>query len=292
MTSNLDVLAPTAMNWIHVPIRAAARWAAAVLLTVAVAPAQADVLEFRGTVEASQRAELSSRIDGVVSDILFAGGERVAPGDPLILLDRADAELALEIARAGVARAEAETLFARGESERVRTLSQRGVSSPARRQASDLALRRAEASLATARAALRRAELDLERTVIRAAIDGVVGRPLTAVGAFVEAESGAPLGEILRIDPVVVAYRVPFAVRLATLQSAGVQTLEALFERISLRVSLPDGRVLAEGAKPEAASAAVDRNDGTLLVWATVANPERLLRPGMDVIVRSTVAPD
>ncbi|MEO0624460.1 MAG: efflux RND transporter periplasmic adaptor subunit [Pseudomonadota bacterium] len=249
----------------------------------------AEPLVFEGRVEAISRAELSSRLDGVVAEILFSGGESVEAGQPMIRLDPADAKLDLAAAEASRASAKAQLTLATQDAERTRSLHRRGIATPAQLQAAEAELARAAATMRMADVDLKRAQLMVERTVIRAPITGYAGRPLAVAGAFLEAESGAPLGEIVAIDPVVIAYRVPYATRLATMTEAGVETLDALFERLEIAVVLPGGAEYPIRGRPDHASALVDPADGTVTVRAQLANPDALLRPGMTITVRSRV---
>ncbi|MEM1045270.1 MAG: efflux RND transporter periplasmic adaptor subunit [Pseudomonadota bacterium] len=253
--------------------------------------ALADTLRFEGRVEAVRQAELSSQLNGIVAEILFSGGEYVEAGRPMIRLDRADADVALAVADAHVAQAEAELEGATSEANRQETLFQRGISPDAVVAPARTAKAAAEAALALARAERRRARLDRDRTLIRAPISGFVGQPLTRVGAFLEAESQAPLAEIVALDELVIAYRVPYATRLETLQNSGAKSLDALLERIELAFDLPDGSRFPHGATPSHASATVDPADGTVAVRAKVRNPDAILRPGMALTVHVTILP-
>ena len=252
--------------------------------------ASAESLVFQGRVEAAERAELSSRLDGVVAEILFSGGEAVTAGQTMIRLDPSDAQLDLAVAEARLSKARAELAGAEREATRQEELFKRGIASDAVVGPARTARAAARASVALAEAERARAELDVSRTLIRAPITGVAGQPMTAVGAFLEAESGAPLGEIIALDPVILAYRVPYATRLATLAASGAPTLDALFERISLSVELPGSVTYPYRASPDNASASVDPPDGTVTVRAPIANPGALLRPGMEITVRVTIA--
>lgn len=265
---------------------------AGLLLAAAfVAPfANAETLVFQGRVEAAERAELSSRIDGVVAEILFSGGEAVASGQAMIRLDPSDAELNLAMAKARLDEARARLSGAERAAQRQEELFARGIASEAVVGPVRTTRAAAQAAVALAEAEQARAKLDVERTLIRAPISGYAGRPLTSTGAFLEAESGAPLGEILALDPVILAYRVPYATRLATLADSGAATLDALFARISLDVELPGGVAYPHSARPDYASATVDPQDGTVTVRAPIANPNAILRPGMDITVRVTIA--
>lgn len=260
------------------------------LCAVLIAPASslvADDWSFDGRIEAGATAELSSRVDAVVEKILFTGGERVEAGQAMIELDADDARLDVAAAEAAVLRAAAEVDLARQEADRAQELRRREVATPARLQTAAAALRRAEADLAGAEVDLSRAELALERTVIRAPIAGFAGPPETAVGAFLEAEAGPPLGRIASLDPAIVAYRVPYATRLAAMAASGAPSLEALFQRIEITIELPNGIFYPHASRPERAAATVDPDDGALTVRAPIANPDAVLRPGMALTVHS-----
>ncbi|MEM6847977.1 MAG: efflux RND transporter periplasmic adaptor subunit, partial [Pseudomonadota bacterium] len=265
--------------------------ALATALTVpAIGPAVAqDVTRYEGWIEAKETAVVSTQLDGVVAEILFVGGERVEPGEPLILLDPFGAEIALAAARAQRDAAKAQLTGAEQEANRAAQLTTRGVASAARRDATETDRAAAAAQVAAAEAVLRRAERDMERTVIRAPIAGHISRPTVAVGAFVEAESGSPLAAIVALDPVLVAYAVPYAARLDTLRQAGANTVSELHDKITLTIELPGGSTYAQTTRPSFASAQVDPTTGAVTVWAEVANPDTLLRPGMAVTVRSAL---
>ncbi|MEL6479106.1 MAG: efflux RND transporter periplasmic adaptor subunit [Pseudomonadota bacterium] len=252
-------------------------------------PAIAETLVFEGRIEAAEQAELSSRLNGVVAEILFSAGDAVTADQPMIRLDPADAELALAVADARVAVAEAELEGAAREAKRQERLFQRGISPDAVVGPARTAKAAAEAALALAQAERNRSLLDVERTVIRAPIDGFAGPPETATGAFLEAEAGPPLGRIVALDPVVIAYRVPYATRLATMAETGAETLERMFDRIDLSIVLPGGALYPHTVRPDTASALVDPSDGTVTVRATMPNPDMLLRPGMAVTVHARI---
>ncbi|MEM6904462.1 MAG: efflux RND transporter periplasmic adaptor subunit [Pseudomonadota bacterium] len=254
-------------------------------------PLAAETLTFEGRVEAVHRAELSSQLDGVVAEILFRAGDEVAAGQPMIRLDEADARLALRMAEARLAAARAELEGAAREAQRQEQLAARGIAPESVLAPLQTAKAAATAALALAEADLARAELDLSRTVIRAPIAGFAAPPLTNIGAFLEAESGAPLGRIIALDPVMIAYRVPYATRLETLSRAGAINLDDFFARIEITVLLPGGTPYPHRGQPDHASAEVDPADGTLTVRAALPNPEGLLRPGMPVVIHSTIGP-
>lgn len=252
-------------------------------------PAAAEPLVFHGHVEASQEAVLASRLNGVVAEILFRGGEAVEKGRVLIRLDPDDARLALAAAEARLARARAELALADSRAKRQDALNARGVLSDAASDPARAALAQAEAELALAVVERDRAALDLTRVEIRAPITGFVSRPLAALGAYVEAEAGAPLATIVALDPAIVVYDAPYAARLQALADSGAPTVEALLARVRLRLVLPGGGTYAATSTPDSSGATVDRATGAIAVRAAFPNPNALLRPGMEVTVLSEI---
>lgn len=249
----------------------------------------ADPLVFEGRIEASERGVLASRLTGVVTRIMIEGGDRVTTGQPLIWLDRTDAEIALEIAEARVAEAQARLDGALRRAARQVALHDRGIASDATLGPVQTEKAMAEAAVALAESERRRATFDVQRTVIRAPISGLISSPAVAVGAFLEAEAGPPLATIVQIDPAIVAYRASYSERLASLEATGVETVEELLQQITVRLRLPGDRNYPGEATPHAASAEVDVETGTVTVWARFPNPDALLRPGMVVTILSEI---
>ncbi|MEQ8898572.1 MAG: efflux RND transporter periplasmic adaptor subunit [Roseovarius sp.] len=259
------------------------------LLIALASPGLAEPLVFEGRIEASERAVLSSRLNGVVAEIMFEGGDHVLAGQPLIRLDPVDATVALEIAEARLAASQARFDGAARRTDRQKEMHERGIAADSTLGAARTERAMAEAEVALAEAERRRAVLDLERTTIRAAITGLISPPSVSVGAFLEAEAAPPLATIVAFDPAVVAYRAPYDERLESLEATGAKTVDDLLDGVRVQLRLPGDRVYPGEATPHATSAEVDAETGTVTVWARFPNPDALLRPGMVVTVLSDI---
>jgi RND family efflux transporter MFP subunit len=117
---------------------------------------------FPGTVQASQRADLSFRVSGVLQEMLVKEGEDVKQGHLLARLDPTDYKITVEDRQASFDNAERNF-------KRASELVKDG-------NISKLDYDRMEANFRTTRAALNQALQDLEYTELRAPFSGTIGR--------------------------------------------------------------------------------------------------------------------
>ena len=225
-------------------------------------------LTFEGVVEPVRRVEVSNQVTGTVDAVMVSGGENVSAGDVLFVIDPAPYRIGVDAARASVEEARARLRLAQDAAAREADLLERGTGARVRALETEVAVEIAQADLAARESDLAQAELELARTRIRAPIDGQVGRPLVSPGAFVEAEAGSVLAEIVQLDPAVVAYRVPYADRMRAFEHAGLASVQELFARITLALELPTERPYPHAGHPRFESARVEPETGMLTTWA------------------------
>lgn len=158
--------------------------------------------EVRPRSEISVTPQVSGRIVYISDD--FVDGGFIKRGQTIARLDKADFELAVVRARAGVAAAEQMVARENAEGEiAAKDIEQLGIadSSPLARREPQMA--EAQAALDSANAQLSEANLALQRTAIIAPFDVRVRERSADVGQFVS--PGQNLGSIFAIDSVEVA---------------------------------------------------------------------------------------
>ena len=141
-----------------------------------------------GNVQPRVEMELVTQVAGEVISVapsVLTGGEFTA-GDTLITVDPRDYEIALLRARSSLARATAELNFAIEEQVRVRALYAKELASLAQLQAIERAFLVAQSTEADAAARVSRAQIDLERTVLKAPFSGRVRDEAVDVGQFLQ----------------------------------------------------------------------------------------------------------
>ena len=141
-----------------------------------------------GNVQPRVEMELVTQVAGEVISVassLVTGGEFTV-GDTLITVDPRDYEIALLRARTSLARADAELNYAQEEQVRVRALYAKKLASLAQLQATERAFLVAQSAEADASARVSRAQIDLERTVLKAPFSGRVRDEAVDVGQFLQ----------------------------------------------------------------------------------------------------------
>jgi RND family efflux transporter MFP subunit len=227
------------------------------------------------------RVELRPRISGQVEQVNFRDGQLVRAGDLLFTIDRRPFEIAVEAARAEVARAQARLDLAEQEIERTIPLVRDRVAPQAQLDTRRAAQRDAQAALAAARARLRNAELELTWTEVRAPQAGRVSDRRVDAGNLVQAGSTL-LTTILTIDPVYATFDMSEAdyLRLTRQTRSGTRASDREPGRTPVQLRLADEQGFEHEGRLDFLDTALDQRTGTVRARAVLPNPDLFLTPG------------
>jgi membrane fusion protein (multidrug efflux system) len=238
--------------------------------------------EFVGQVSPFRRVEVRSRVEGIVTARPFTEGSFVEKGTVLYRLDVVRYEAAY---RSAIARLDnAKRTIARLEPLVPKhAVAQQDVDN-------------ARSEVETAQAAADAAKKDLDDTVIRAEISGLVGRARLELGARVTGPADL-LTTIDDLDPVYVTchpssqqllawQRDPQARALLAAGAMSVSTGSGATRGVAVRAILPDGSVLPRVGRINFMAPSLDSASGTQEFRAQFTNGDRRLLPGQFVRVR------
>ncbi|HSJ30947.1 MAG TPA: efflux RND transporter periplasmic adaptor subunit [Longimicrobiales bacterium] len=213
-----------------------------------------DVIGITGTVEAERDVTIASEESGVVREVFADKGRSVRAGQPILKIDD-------RVLRAQYDQAVSEAALARETYDRQRRLWED------EKIGSEMNFLRAKYGAETADANARMLAARLERTVVRAPIDGILDARFAEVGAMVG--PGTPVARIIDIDPLKVLGGVPerYAGDIRTGATATV-VLDNFGDRQFA------GRIRFVGA-------AVNEMNRTFPVEVTIPNSAGALKPGM-----------
>lgn len=142
---------------------------------------------FPGAVQAAD-IELTTRVSGVVEQVLVKAGQRVKKGAVLLRLNKIIYQAQVDEAGAEGERLRAEEAEAKRDLERAQELYSRTVSSTTELDGAKLRYTRARSALTVAEARLTIARKNLMDTNLRAPVDGVIATLPAAPGVVVAAE--------------------------------------------------------------------------------------------------------
>jgi membrane fusion protein (multidrug efflux system) len=245
--------------------------------------------ELPGRTSSCQTAEVRPQIDGIIEKRLFREGSTVKAHAPLYQIDPSAYRALYDSGLAGLAKAQANLTTANLLVDRYRELV---VINAISKQTNDNAIATADqaaADVASARAAVQTAEINLARTRIKAPITGRIGRSTVTVGALVAASQSTALSTIQQMDPmyVDVTETITELLRLKRELAHGSLKTGGASE-IAVRLTLEDGSAYPIAGKLQFSEVTVDQTTGSVTVRAVFPNPNADLLPGM--YVRAKVA--
>ncbi|MHB8843501.1 MAG: efflux RND transporter periplasmic adaptor subunit [Nitrospirota bacterium] len=157
------------------------------------------LLNASGYVVAQRKAAVASKATGRLEWLGVEEGSRVRTGEVIARLENRDVLAASDQAVAGVNSAKAELADAEQNYKRMKELREKGFVSQSDLDSADTRLKRSQAALTGAEAALRSAQVAVEYTLIRAPFDAVVLTKNADVGDIV-----TPLGAAANAKAAVV----------------------------------------------------------------------------------------
>ncbi|MEG4314568.1 HlyD family secretion protein [Pseudomonas sp. FIP_A4] len=140
--------------------------------------------------------QVAPDVSGLVTELHVRDNQKVSRGQVLFVIDQARFELAVDEAEANVLERRAQLDQARREARRNRVLKDLIAAETV--EIGDTQVKRAEAALATAEAALGVARLDLKRTRVLSPVDGYLSDQTMRVGDYVK--TGTPVLSIVDTD--------------------------------------------------------------------------------------------
>ncbi|MBP1860466.1 efflux RND transporter periplasmic adaptor subunit [Rhizobium herbae] len=240
-----------------------------------------------GRTAASLIAEVRPQVGGIIRKRNFQEGGSVKEGDILYEIDPATFQATYDSQVAALQKAEGAVPSAQAKVDRYKGLSQRDAVSQQDLDDAQSLLTQANADVASAKAALDAARINLEYTKIRAPIGGRVGASTVTVGALVTAGQTTTLTTIRQIDPINVDVTQSSTNLLKLRRSIEDGRLKTSGANVSVHLTLEDGSSYKQVGRIEFLDAAVEETTGSVTVRAEFPNPDQLLLPG--VYVRATI---
>jgi RND family efflux transporter MFP subunit len=244
-----------------------------------------DRQEYVGRFIAIDAVEVRARVSGYLEKVHFQDGQIVKQGDLLFTIDRRPFRNALDQARAVLAQARSNLLYAEADLTRGQQLVRDKTITEQTYEQRLQIKRNAESSVLANEAAVRQAELDLEFTEFRAPIAGRIGDRRVSPGNLVTGGTSGNttlLATIVSTDPIRFEFSFDESSYLRLLRASDVhrETADARTPA-PVKLKLIDEPDFTHQGRMDFLDNVIDRSSGTIRGRAQIANPEGLFTPGM-----------
>jgi multidrug efflux system membrane fusion protein len=224
---------------------------------------------------------IHSQIQGMISEVHFKEGQEVKKGDLLFTIDPRPSQAALDQARAALARDSAQLEYAKINFAREQKLFDQKLISEDELDTNRASQDALNGTVASDRAAITNALLNLDYCEIRSPVDGRTGSLQAYAGNVVKAPDDILL-TINQIHPIYVAFAMPEQYLPAVKKQMNGDPLAVTASFENMEGPGPAGELTF-------VDNAVDTTTGTIMLKATFPNTHDVLWPGQFVSVSLTL---
>lgn len=248
---------------------------------------------FPATIQGEQDIEIRPKVDGFVDEIFVDEGDAVHKGQPLFKLKNLQYEAAVRNAAASVQIAEADVMTAEMNVEKVRPLVDKKIISDYELKTDEFTLQSKRASLASAKADLLNAQVNVGYTFLTSPADGVISTIPYKVGTLITSTSANPLTTVYNTKNVFAYFSLNEKRMYDFLKVVQGKTLkDKLATREDVSLVLADGSEYPVKGRIVTASGLVSTETGSVTFRANFSNPEGLIRSGNSATIKMPIKLD
>lgn len=256
---------------------------------------------FPASIEGRVNNDVRAKIQGYITQVLVDEGQYVTKGQPLfrletnILTENAAASKAgIGAAESNIAAAHAQVNAANVEVNKLKPLVQKNIISNVQLQTAQANLAQAQAGLQQAIAAKRQAvanykgvEANIDYSVIRAPISGVIGKLPLKVGSLVGPTDQVALTTISDTSEIFAYFSMNEKSYFDFLEnSVGANVPEKIKNLPMVELELANGSIYPEKGRIEAITGSLDPTTGTIQFRVSFKNAQKLLSNGNSGTIR------
>lgn len=256
---------------------------------------------FPATIQGRVNNDVRAKIQGYITQVLVDEGQYVTKGQPLFRLETnilsenaAASKAGIGAAESTIAAAQASVNAAQVEVNKLKPLVQKNIISNVQLQTAQANLAQAQAQLQQANAAKRQAvanykgvEANIEYSVIRAPISGVIGKLPLKVGSLVGPTDQTALTTISDTSQLYAYFSMNEKEYFDFLEKSPGASLSEKIKNLPLvELQLANGSIYGEKGRIETMTGQIDATTGTIQFRVGFSNPQKLLSNGNSGTIR------
>jgi len=237
--------------------------------------------EYPAAIEGVVNVEVRPQISGSLDRVFVDEGAYVTAGQPLFKINDQPFRAALNNALASQHAAEGALANARLEIEKFTPLVQNKVISDYQLNAAKAAYDIAKANIEQAKANVSTAQINLGYTLIKAPVNGYIGRLLKKQGSLVSPTDVQELTQLSDVHDVHVYFSLSEKDFVSFKEQYPGNTLKEKIQHLPLvTLLLSDNSAYAKQGKIDMIDGQFDKTTAAITIRASFANPDGLLRAG------------
>lgn len=243
--------------------------------------------EYPATIKGIHDVDIYPQVTGNITAVNFEEGMIVSKDQELFHIDPIPYEASYERARANVAKAEADLASAKFDRDARTELFRKSATSKLDQIKAQSAYDESEAHLREAQAQLKAAKQDLDNTVIKSPVNGILGMCDIHVGSSVSPSMSKPLISVSDNSSVRAYFSLTESVILFIQKASEIKIVDEESNdsgthdgSYKVFFKLADGTDYQYPGYIDAMSGIVDKATGSVSIRATFPNPERIIQSG------------
>jgi len=237
--------------------------------------------EYPASVEGTVNVEVRPQVSGTLDKVFVDEGAYVTAGQPIFKINEQPYRAALNNTVASLHAAESAAANAQLEVDKLTPLVQNKVVSEYQLKTAKAALDVAKANIEQAKANVSTAQINLGYTLIKAPVNGYIGRLERKQGSLVGPTDTQALTQLSDVHDVHVYFSLSEKDFVNFKEQYPGQTLKDKLKQLpSVSLLLADNSVYAKQGKVDMIDGQFDKTTGAITLRANFENPQGLLRSG------------
>lgn len=242
---------------------------------------------FPTSIQGTNNNDVRAKIQGYISEVLVDEGQRVRKGQVMFRLETNSLSQNASAAQSGVAVAQARVEAAQVEVSRLKPLVEQNIVSNVLLETANVNLLQANSELEQAMANHKSITANVDYSVIRAPMDGVVGKINLRAGALVGPSDQTPITAVSDIRELYAYFSMNEAEYINFLyETEGSSMEEKLKNFPQVELVMANGRIYEEKGEISAATGQINPQTGSIQFRVSFPNKQGMLTNGNSGTIR------